>query len=795
MAKPIKVTILGDVQDLLQNVKEGEAGIAGFAQKLGAAAGDVAKTATKFAAAGLAAGGIGAVIGDSLERAELGSKLAAQLGATAEESQRYGAAAGALFSRGYGESFAQVNDAIGAVVSTLGRFGSQKDLEAVTAKAVDLATAFDLEVSRAVASSGVLLKTGLAADANQAFDLITKGLQGVPAAVREDLLDASDEYSVFFSELGFSGEEAFGVLSNAAKGGKIALDKSGDAIKEFHIRSTDMSASSIAAYKALGFNAEDMARKIHGGGEGAKIAFQQIVDGIGAMKDPIAQSNTAVALFGTQFEDLANLDALRALSPASNALKDVAGAAEDLGRSLHDNAAAKLESFQRSVSTAFVDIVGGRVLPLVERAATWLSDHLAPAVALVDVVIGQGLIPVLSGLAGWIGQNQTLVMVIAGVITAVFLPALVAWGVTSTVSGAKSAAAWGLSKIAAVQSALAQSAAALTTAGRWVLLGTTSTVQAARVVGAWTLARAGSLASAAVMVASMATTAASVAAGWVLMGTQALIRAGQMAAAWVMAMGPVAWVIAAVIALVALIIANWDWVKARTAEVWSAITGAVRSAVQGVLNVIGWIADIPDKVSAWFGRAKEGAQAKLGQLVAWARGVPGDLLGALGDFGSMLLRAGGDLLSGLWRGIQNAAGWLKDKIIAFFKSLIPDWIKDALGIHSPSRVMASIGRWIPPGLAVGIERTAAVAVGAATNLARDVASAVERTDLPTPGVEMGVLSRPRSVATAPVSRVPERTETRVPTPVTQAVTVNVESPADPHRIAREVAWAIRNPGR
>ncbi|WP_093175658.1 phage tail protein, partial [Sinosporangium album] len=109
-------------------------------------------------------------------------------------------------------------------------------------------------------------------------------------------------------------------------------------------------------------------------------------------------------------------------------------------------------------------------------------------------------------------------------------------------------------------------------------------------------ASASFVASAARMVASMAVTAARVAAGWVLMGVQAMAQAVRMAAAWVIAMGPIGWVIAAVIALVALIVANWDtikaaisaaweWIKQKTAEVWNAITSFLAGLWNGIKSL------------------------------------------------------------------------------------------------------------------------------------------------------------------------------------------------------------------
>ncbi|MCP3800200.1 hypothetical protein NLX83_13120 [Allokutzneria sp. A3M-2-11 16] len=744
----------------------------------------MASSAAQFAAVGVAAGGIGGLLTESLDRAQISAKLGAQLGATADEARRYGEAAGRLYADGYGESFAQVSSAIAAVTSTLGKLGSQAELEAVSRKALDLASVFDVDVNRAVASSGVLLKYGLARDATEAFDLLTRGLQGVPAAVRDDLLEAVDEYSVFFHEIGFSGAEAFGVLKQAASGGKIQLDKAADAVKEFHIRSTDMTKGPVEAYQALGLNAEDMARKVHAGGTTARDAFQTVVNGVLAMKDPVAQSNTAVALFGTQFEDLGNLDALAALRPAVNGLTEVAGAADRLGTSLHDNASARLTQFGRALQDGFVTVVGGYVLPVAERVAAWLSTTFGPALSVVGSILTTVVISALSAFAGWISENSSWLSIVAGVILTVFLPSLVSMGIASLTARAQVVGTFLAMRLEAIKAALAQSYALAQTVTGWVSLGVAAVLHGARVAGAWLMVQGQALTSGASMAASMAATVASTVAGWVTIAAQSLLHAARMATAWVIALGPVGWVTAAVVGLVALIVSNWETVSQWTSDIWNSVVSFLSGAWDGIVDSVR--------------TGVRTALGLLGDLLSWLAGLPGRLLGALGDAGRWLLNVGRDILRGLWDGLVDMGTWLKNKIVGFFSSLVPDWVKSALGIRSPSRVMADIGRWLPPGLAVGIERTAGVAVGAARSLAADVVGAVRGTDTLTPALAFA--SQPPRVPPYLPVRAGRFPEVRNPLqdngfPVKQDVTVNVTTPADPHEIGREVAWALRNHGR
>jgi len=112
------------------------------------------------------------------------------------------------------------------------------------------------------------------------------------------LIDSLNEYAPQFKAMGFSAEEFTNVLIDGAKNGAFSIDKVGDAMKEFNIRSKDGSKTSAEGFKLLGLNAEEMTSKFAQGGETAQTAFQTVMGALNSIEDPITKNTAGVALFG-----------------------------------------------------------------------------------------------------------------------------------------------------------------------------------------------------------------------------------------------------------------------------------------------------------------------------------------------------------------------------------------------------------------------------------------------------------------------------------------------------------------
>jgi hypothetical protein len=369
---------------------------------MGDEAGDQTSSAfsSKFKA-GLAIAGVAAGaalfkgITDALGAEDVAARIEGQLGVTPERASELGGIASGLYRDAWGDSLGEVADAVVAVEQSLGTGLDGAGIDRVTEKALAFADTFDTDVAGAVNAAGELISSGLVADADGAFDLLTAGFQEMPVAIRDELIEASNEYGTFFAQLGLSGEEAFGLLADAGENGVYGIDKTGDALKELTIRSTDMSAASVAAFEAAGLSADDMAAAILEGGPAAREATEAIAEGLLGIEDPVARSNAAIALFGTPLEDLGTEqipDFLASLADLGGGMIDSAGASEALVETMGSTNSAKLEAFKRKALGGIADVLANQVIPAVEWFVRIVSDNL-PLILAVGAGIAAAVVP------------------------------------------------------------------------------------------------------------------------------------------------------------------------------------------------------------------------------------------------------------------------------------------------------------------------------------------------------------------------------------------------------------------
>ena len=174
--------------------------------------------------------------------------------------------------------------------------------------------------------------------------------------------------------------------------------------------------------------------------------------------------------------------------------------------------------------------------------------------------------------------------------------------------------------------------------------------------------------------------------------------------------------------------AAWEGIKQIVAGVWEVIKGIVVGAINIVssiiTNAVNLIRSIWDAAWNGIGRIvstiwegiKNGVSAGINTVVGFFRSMGSDIIGVVRGIPGQMISIGRDIVGGIASGIRNAAGAVMDAARSVVNAL-PDFVKSALGIHSPSRVMRDqVGVWIPAGIAAGIDKTSDMAVDAVRSM-------------------------------------------------------------------------------
>ena len=136
-------------------------------------------------------------------------------------------------------------------------------------------------------------------------------------------------------------------------------------------------------------------------------------------------------------------------------------------------------------------------------------------------------------------------------------------------------------------------------------------------------------------------------------------------------------------------------------EIITAIVDAIPQIISGITDaLIGNIDKIIDAGVQLFVALIENLPTIIVEIVKAVPDIIAGIVKAFGDLAWKIVEIGGDLIKGIWQGIKDAGAWLWEKITGFFDGIVGG-IKDFLGIHSPSRVFADMGKNMALGIGEG----------------------------------------------------------------------------------------------
>lgn len=214
----------------------------------------------------------------------------------------------------------------------------------------------------------------------------------------------------------------------------------------------------------------------------------------------------------------------------------------------------------------------------------------------------------------------------------------------------------------------------------------------------------------------------------------------------VMSANPIGLIILGITALVVAVMAmvkHWDGFAEFFVKMWEGIKKAFTATVDWIktnwqallLFIVNPLAGVfkycydnfdgfRESVNKIFEKVKTTVKGFIDSLKA----LPGKIgeiaseaFAKLKELPAKALSVGKDLISGLWKGIDEKIDWLKNKIKSFTTSVL-DGIKDFFGVHSPSTETEWIGKMLDEGMALGVTKNADEPIKAMDKLSAEMLS-------------------------------------------------------------------------
>ncbi|WP_138999464.1 phage tail tape measure protein [Rhodococcus zopfii] len=429
---------LSGIEDSLDGAFDGAGGTAGraggnagggFLSGFGDSLGGAGGLAGKAGPIGAALAGIGAVglmagkelaqaVMDGMQMDKERDLIQARLGVDEATMATIGKAAGAAFSNAWGES-AQANMETAQLAIQGGVIDPGDTALEMQPIIEDLNVVNDLiggEMQQTVRATSLLLKNDLADSAEGAFDLIVRGYQK-GGAFGDDLVDTLSEYADGWQNVGFSGEFAMGLISQAMENGVDNTDRVGDAMREFGRRLSEEGDTIKGAISDLGLPADELFGKLKKGGVDGEAAFDRIFDAIRALEDPTERAAAAQAILGDASGDFVNAFTNWDPSAAVASLGQVEGATRAAADAMSGNAASDWAGAMNTIQVEADNVklaLADMATPYLSELAGWVKTHKPEIIGfftgLVDgaLLAGEGIARFVQGALHVIGPFSAL---------------------------------------------------------------------------------------------------------------------------------------------------------------------------------------------------------------------------------------------------------------------------------------------------------------------------------------------------------------------------------------------------
>lgn len=657
---------------------------------------------------------------------EASNTFQARTGASTTEMIGFNKAMEDVYKNNFGDSMAEVADAMAKVKEVTGEINPSK-LQQMTESAMTLEDTFEMDMQETLRGVNSLMDHfGLTSE--QAFDLISSGAQN-GLNYTDELGDNLAEYAGKFAEAGYSAEEYFQLLKNGADGGAYNLDKINDAINEVTTRLADGTIQDGLSGFSKG--TQDVFKSWQNGGATQKEVIDSIVKDIQNTTNEQEKMNLAALAFGTMAED-GGTKFIDSLTSIGDSFDNVKGKMNEIKELRYDDIGSALSGLGRTVETDLINPIGEKLTPKIEELINYINSHSEEINGVISNIVdkvgefidyiashGSEIISIISGIAaGLLAWN--VASMISGVVSAIKAYTLANEG--ATIAQALFNAVMNANPIVLIVSLITMLVVGIVTfiatneeareklAEVWKTIKTTVGGVVDALVEFFTVKIPEAFNSFVNLVKSLPTKIKTI-------FTQTIPNLISKAIQFFKDM-PEKIGYAIGYAIGTLI--KWGVKMNET----------VREAVPKIISsVINFFKKLPSKiwnaiVSAVLGIAKWTLQMRE-KAQAGMKKVATAVIEGIKNLPQKMKETGKNIVQGLWNGIKNMVSWVKEKVKGFANSLV-DGVKDALGIHSPSRVFEKeVGEQIAAGVIKGIENKSKDVKKSADKMANELIESVK----------------------------------------------------------------------
>lgn len=298
--------------------------------------------------------------------------FAVKTGTAASDMGQYKDIINDIYESGNGKSLSNVSDTMALVVQQFGDL-NDADLSDITENLFTMESYFGYDAQEQLRAVKMLMdQFGVSSD--EAFSMMIQGSQqGLDK--NGDLLDSINEYAVHYQQLGYDADDFFNSLANGTASGTFSVDKLGDAMKEFGIRTKDTADSTTEGFSLIGLDADEMREKFSQGGETARQATEDTLTALFQMDDQVKMNQAGVDLFGTMWEDL-GAAGVKALMNVNGNITTSKKTLEEVDKIKFNGVERRTESLGRKFKTEITQPIFDKAMPKLESAMDYVSNNM-----------------------------------------------------------------------------------------------------------------------------------------------------------------------------------------------------------------------------------------------------------------------------------------------------------------------------------------------------------------------------------------------------------------------------------